>query len=168
VEPPSFEELYRGYFAFSWRALLALGVPAAGIEDAAQEVWVVVHRRLPDFEGRSALKTWLFGIAVNVARNARRSERRRAKVSPLRDELVSMAPDPASASEDREAWRLVAVFLATLDEQRREVFVCSVLEGMSAPEAAEATGLDVATVNNRIRSLRRSFKTWLEQRKEAP
>src|SRR4029450_4584828 len=68
-EPPGFEQLYQLYFGFTWRVLGHLGVTAHGIDDAVQEVWLTVHRRLPSFEGRSALKTWLFGIALNVGRN---------------------------------------------------------------------------------------------------
>jgi RNA polymerase sigma-70 factor, ECF subfamily len=160
---PVFEELYHQHFAYIWRALRCLGVPAAAIDDAAQEVWVVVHRRLPEFQGRSQLKTWLFGIALNVNRNRRRSVRRHPEYElPL--DVASNAHDPGLEHEGREAWQRVSEYLATLDQQRREVFVCCLLEGLSAPEAAEVTGLPVATIYDRVRALRRSFKSWLERR----
>jgi len=94
--PASFEELYREYFAFTWRALQALGVSRDVLDDAAQEVWVVVHRRLAGFEGRSKAKTWLFGIAVNVARNQRRHARRRPPMEPSHVEPLSPEPDAES------------------------------------------------------------------------
>jgi RNA polymerase sigma-70 factor, ECF subfamily len=161
--PPTFEALYQQHFAYIWRALRCLGVPASAIDDAAQEVWVVVHRRLSEFEGRSQLKTWLFGIALNVNRNRRRSLRRRPPEHELPPEVASSTHDPALEQEGREAWQLVSEYLSTLDEPRREVFVCCLLQGLSAPEAAELTGLPLATVYDRVRALRRSFKGWLER-----
>jgi RNA polymerase sigma-70 factor, ECF subfamily len=165
--PPAleFEPVYREYFAFSWRALRALGLPAHALDDAAQEVWVAAHRRLPDFERRSELKTWLFSIALNVSRNYRRSQRRRPPMDALPQELPSAQGDPERECEGREAWELVNEFLATLDETRREVFVASLLEGLSAPETAVLTGLNEATVYHRVRALRRSFKTWAARRR---
>src|SRR5688572_18798381 len=73
-----FRELYASHFSFTWRSLRYLGVPSQHLDDAVQEVWVAVHRRLADFEGRSDVKTWLFGIALNVQRNLYRAERRRS------------------------------------------------------------------------------------------
>jgi len=60
----------------------------------------------------------------------------------------------------RQAWQLVEGYLETLDDQRREVFVSCLLEGLSAPEVAEVTGLGVLTVYNKVRALRRSFRAW--------
>jgi len=160
--PASFETLYSLYFGFTWRVLGHLGVPARSMDDAVQEVWVVVHQRLARFEGRSALKTWLFGIALNVSRNMRRSELRRARDPVLAPEPQPLLPDPELARLGNEALERVGRFLETLDEQRRAIFVCNLLEHLSAQETAEATGCDVATVYQRVRSLRHAFKTWLD------
>lgn len=157
----SFEQVYASYFRFSWRVLLHLGVPRDGLDDAAQELWLVVHRRLTHFEQRSQLKTWLFGIALNVARNHRRSELRRARGETPPAELLPRVPDPEMLHAAQQAWVRVQRFLETLDEQRRAIFVCSLLEQMSPAETAEATGLDVTAVYHRTRSLRQSFKSWL-------
>jgi RNA polymerase sigma-70 factor, ECF subfamily len=161
--PLSFEQVYTLHFRFSWRVLLHLGVPREALDDAAQELWLVVHRRLPEFEGRSQLKTWLFGIALNVARSHRRGAVRRAlgQAPPL--ELFAAVPDPEMLHAAQEAWGRVQRFLETLDELRRAIFVCSLLEQLSAAETAEITGLDVASVYHRTRSLRQSFKSWLEK-----
>ena len=157
-----FERIYQQYFSFTWRVLGHLGVKPHALDDAVQEVWIVVHRRLPTFAGRSALKTWLFGVALNVARNQRRADDRRTK--NLCDAPSAGAPlDPESIHEGNEAWERVQRFLATLDEQRRAIFVCNLLENLSALQTAEATGVDVTTVYKRVRSLRQSFKLWLER-----
>lgn len=158
---PPFRELYEKHFAFTWRSLRYLGVPESHLDDAVQDLWVTVYRRLPDFEARSELQTWLFGIAVNLQRNLHRSESRRAELVPLPSGLRSELPDPSVQHDGQEAWRQVQGFLATLDDLRRALFVASLLEGMSPAETAEATGLDVPTIYHRVRSLRRSFQLWV-------
>jgi RNA polymerase sigma-70 factor (ECF subfamily) len=170
-QPPErvpFRALYEEYFAFTWRSLRYLGVPEAHLDDAAQDLWVAVHRRYADFEGRSDVKTWLFGIAINVERNLRRMERRRAHLVALPNELSSAYGDPALEGEASNAWKLVLSFLETLDDTRRAVFVAGLLEGLSASETAIVTGLDVTTVYNRIRALRRSFTSWTDRHRREP
>ena len=72
----SFESVYEAHFDFVWRSLRRLGVPAPSLEDAVQDLFIVVCRRLPEFEGRSSLKTWLFSIAIRIAKeHARRRAR---------------------------------------------------------------------------------------------
>ena len=73
----TFEEAYRAHFAFVWRSLRRLGIREEDAADAAQEVFIVVHRKLPEFAGNSKLTTWLYGICFRVA-----SERRRAHPLP--------------------------------------------------------------------------------------
>jgi RNA polymerase sigma-70 factor (ECF subfamily) len=159
----SFEQLYERYFPFTWRALRHLGVPPSAVEDAAQEVWIIVHRRLPSFAQRSGPRTWLFGIALNVARNRRRGSRRSPGMQQLPEHAVSARPGPELEHAGQEAWTKIQRFLQTLDEQRRVVFVSSLLEQMSAAETAEATGLEPATVYHLVRRLRHSFKAYLTQ-----
>ena len=168
--PPavSFETLYSLYFGFTWRVLGHLGVPARSMDDAVQEVWVVVHRRLAGFEGRSKTKTWLFGIAVNVARNQRRHARRRPTLDEPCAEPMSPEPDAESLHAGRQAWQRVESYLETLDDERREVFVSCLLEGLGAAEVAELTGLGLLTVYNRVRALRRSFRAWVARQEKVP
>src|SRR5262245_25709599 len=74
----SFEALYDEHFDFVWRTVRRLGVPEALVDDAVQEVFLVVHRRLGSFEGRSSLKTWICAIVTRVASDSRRSVRRKS------------------------------------------------------------------------------------------
>src|SRR5512146_2625141 len=83
---PSFDEVYAAHFAFVWRVLRTFGVTEPALEAAAQDVFVVVHRRLPEFEGRSAVTTWLFAIARRVACAHRRRGGRDTRTEPLADE----------------------------------------------------------------------------------
>src|SRR5688572_4654627 len=114
TDPQALRELYQQHFEFVWRSLRALGLPPAVLDDAVQEVFLVVHRREKDFEGRSAVRTWLFGIAFRVAANFRRSARRRP-ADPLSEELTTDRPDPEQAAVHAEAARFVEQFLAELD-----------------------------------------------------
>lgn len=161
-DAPGFRALYEQHFDFTWRSLQHLGVPPRLLDDALQELWLVVHRRRADFEGRAQLRTWLFGIAINIERNIRRVEQRRRGL-PLEVEPESPWPDPARLHDQREACALVQRFVETLDEVRRAVFVGCLIEELSAAEVAEATGLDLITVYNRVHALRRSFRRWVEQ-----
>ncbi|MEY2935945.1 MAG: hypothetical protein RL033_6694 [Pseudomonadota bacterium] len=165
--PAQFEQLYALYFEFTWRVLRHLGVQTSTLDDAVQEVWLVVYQRLGGFEGRSTIKTWLFGIALNVARNTRRAEDKRVR-QLLAPEPLSEPPDPEMEHLGREAWLRVQRFLSTLDEERRAIFVCSLLEHLPAQQTAEATGVDVTTVYQRVRTLRQAFQQWLDASSAEP
>src|SRR5882672_886762 len=160
--PPTFEALYEEHFDFVWRSLRRLGIPAPSIDDAVQDVFLVVHRRLGEFEGRSSVKTWLFGIALRVASVHRRAAARRP-TEPLTEEPADAAAPPAAEalSEAREAARLVHQLLDCLDEDRRAVFVLSELEQMTAPEISMALGVNLNTVYSRLRLARRDFDAAL-------
>lgn len=152
-----FASVYETWFDFVWRTLRRLGVSPAQIDDGVQDVFLVVHRRLGEFEGRSSLKTWLFGIALRVAKDHRRSRRRRP-TEPFRDvEPAGHWPSPSDRVEDEEAVRVLYALLDELDDDRRVVFVMVELEQMSAPEIAASLGQNVNTVYARLRSARAEF-----------
>lgn len=159
---PTFEQLYDAHFAFSWRVLRHLGLSGSTLNDACQELWLVVHRRLPDLELRGAMRTWLFGIAVNVARNHRRSESRRRDGAELSVDLPDVGADPEARHAARQTWTAVQRFLSTCDETDRWIFVFNVVEQMSAAETAQALSIDIGAVYQRVRVLKRAVKRWLE------
>lgn len=162
-----FEDLYREHFAFVWRTVRRLGTDAAFVEDVAQEVFVVVHRRLGEFEGRSTAKTWLYGIVRRVAADHRRTLRRK----PLTaggggdEPEAPTAPDegPDASAERAERVRLLHRLLAGLDEAKREVFILSELEGLTLAEISEALSVNQNTVASRLRAARREFEFALDQ-----
>jgi len=158
----TFEGIYAEYFEFTWRVLKNLVGRSGGVEDAAQELWTVVHRRLGDFEQRSSVRTWLFGIAINVARNQRRAESKHEALELLPEVVPSAGSDPEAARATNETWRSLERFLAALEEPDRAIFVSSVIEDLSAKETAEAVGVGVMLVYQRVRTLRRLAKAWLE------
>ncbi len=151
-QPISFDRVYADHVDFVWRVLRRLGVH--DVEDAVQDVFVVAHRRLRDFEGRSTLRTWLYGVALRVARE----HRRRARGSEaLPDDVASEGAGPEGASERAEALRVLDRILSSLGDEKREVFVLAEVAEMTAPEIAEAIGVNLNTVYSRLRLAREEF-----------
>jgi len=163
---PEFTEVFRQHFDFVWRTIRSLGVADALVDDAVQEVFICVHRRLPDFERRSALKTWIYSIAYHTAQNFRRSARRR-EASELDDEMMSREPGPSEHVAGAEAGRFVLQFLDRLPRERRDVFVLCVLEELAAPDVAEILQIKLNTVYSRLRLARVDFRTALERFKKS-
>lgn len=148
-----FGRLYDAHAAFVWKTVRGLGVSKADADDATQEVFLTVYRKLGSFEGRSSLRTWLCGIAVGVARNHTRKTRRRADANE-----TLPAPEKAMPSDGAEALDLVSRCLDDLDEPLRMVFVLAELQQLTAPEIAEVLTVNVNTVYSRLRTARERFE----------
>ena len=157
---PGFERVYADYFQLVWRILRRLGVQASHLEDAAQDVFVVVHRQLPGFEGRSSLKTWLYAIATRVASDVKRRGRRRP-THELPPRLVAPDEGPHDAALRSEAVRVLYDLLAGLPDDQRTVFVLAELEDLGPQQIAEVLALSVNTVKSRLKRARRSFEAAL-------
>jgi RNA polymerase sigma-70 factor (ECF subfamily) len=163
--PLELTRVYDAHFACVWRTLRRLGVPDCCLDDAAQDVFIVVHRRLGEFEGRSTLKSWLFGIARRVAHDHRRRIARKGRTEELPETMADpRAATPATEAERREAVRVLYALLATLDDDKREVFVLAELEQMTVPEIADAIGANINTAYSRLRAARASFENAVQRR----
>jgi RNA polymerase sigma-70 factor (ECF subfamily) len=165
----SFTQLYEENFDFVWRSIRMLGVPADAADDAAQDVFLVAHRRLADFEGRSLPRTWLFAIALRVVSDYRRSRRRKMR---LLDEVMHTEPQPArtpfDAAVGSERRDVLLSALDALSEDQRAVFVLADIEELSAPEIASALEVNLNTVYSRLRSARKTMSERLTQLTAAP
>jgi len=160
-----FEDVYERYFEFVWRSLRMLGVARVSLDDAVQDVFGTISRQLPRFEGRSSLRTWVFGITQHTAANHRRSMRRKsAPLRPLDEGLVSDEPGPHAHAEAKQLAGVIFRFCEELDEGRRTVFVLGLLEEVPAAEIAELLEIPVNTVNSRARALKQALRARLEQR----
>ncbi len=148
-----FDRLYEAHAPFVWKTLRGLGVSKADTDDATQEVFLTVYRKLGTFEGRSSLRTWLCGIAVGVARNHTRKVRRRGDTN---DALPR--PGESRPQETTEALDLVTRCLDELDEPLRMVFVLAELQQLTAPEIAEVLTVNVNTIYSRLRLARERFE----------
>jgi len=163
--PANFAEAFRRHYPLVHRMLRSYGVDEALLDDATQDVFLIVHRRWDDYDGRCAFRSWLIGIARKVASSYRRAGRRlRARLDQLR------SPAPAPSIEIRVAQRQelarIEVFIAQLGARHREVFVLADLEGLSAPEIAEIVGIKLNTVYSRLRVARERFRGWIAQERE--
>ena len=157
-KPPDsadFGALYAEHFRAVWRTLQRLGVHPAFVDDATQEVFVTAWRKWGEFEGRSSERTWLLGIAIRVASDARRKQRPTEEVSP---ELQMGGPGPETIAASKQVSQRVELLLARLDSERREVLLLVDLEGYSVPEVATATGVNLNTLYTRLRSARQQFE----------
>lgn len=152
VTPP-FTEIFREHARYLWRALLGLGVRPGDVDDACQEVFLIVHRRLPEFDGR-ALRSWLYAICLRVASEYRRSARVRREVS------VDRVPDshtPGGQDEAVHAGELSERLLKSLDrldEDKREAFVLFEIQELPLREVAEALGCPLQTAYSRLQAAR--------------
>ncbi len=151
-----FRRVYDEHFAFVWRVLRRFGVADADIADVAQEVFIVVHRQLPKFEGRSKLTTWLFAISWRVYQDRRK---KRAEEPMAEIELQALAPavssdDPVEAQQDAA---LLERVLAQIAEPFRTVFILFELEELEMLEIAELLTIPSGTVASRLRIARGHF-----------
>lgn len=157
----SFRQLYDEHFAFVWRSMRRLGVREGDVADCVQEAFVVVHRKLGEFEGRSKMTTWLFGICMRVASDHRRSAAVRREVA-TDDEALSSRADPRSdVDADVERRQKQAQLERILDEmpdEQRIVFVLFELDGMSGEAIAELLDVPIGTVRSRLRLAREGFQ----------
>ena len=158
----SFAEVFGEHAPYVWRVLRRLGVAEADIEDVCQEVFVVVLRKLDDFEGRSKLRTWIYGICIRTASDYRRRAHRRREV--VTDELPDrgVAPEQADQLQQREARALLDAALEQLDENRRAVFVLYEIEDLPMADVAEALGSPLQTAYSRLHAARRQVQAALQ------
>ncbi|MCA9695101.1 MAG: RNA polymerase sigma factor [Myxococcales bacterium] len=158
--PIEFARAYREHHDRVWRCLAALGVPEAAIDDATQDVFVIAYRRLPDYDGRAPLRAWLYGIARNVALKRRDRDRKRGRLA-LVHATETGAREPAALPDEQvarsQAVSVVESCLERLDDDKRAVFVLAELEGLRAPEIADALGIKLNTVYSRLRAARAEF-----------
>jgi RNA polymerase sigma-70 factor (ECF subfamily) len=161
----TFDDVYGAYAGFVWRVLRGMGVSEGQVEDAVQDVFMVVHRRLADFDGTGSVKTWLFQIAYRTACAYRRKLRRANEHEPFDDRIQASTRTPADEAERRETLALVADLLDALDDDKRAVLVLADIEEMTAPEIAVVTGAPLNTVYTRLRRARIEFSHALQVRR---
>ncbi|GAB4110791.1 MAG: RNA polymerase sigma factor [Sandaracinaceae bacterium] len=161
--PPSFDEVYEAHVDYLWRSARGLGVPASAVDDVLQDLFLVVHRRLPEFEGRSSVRTWLTRILVRVVSEHRRRFRRKESAH---DELVeetldTRQPTPHDEVARQQAVRLLGQILEAMDEDQRVVFVLAEIEQVPVPEIAASLDVNVNTVYSRLRLARKDYERHL-------
>jgi RNA polymerase sigma-70 factor (ECF subfamily) len=160
---PAFSDIFRAHGPYLWRALLGLGVRPGDVDDACQEVFLVVHRRLPEFDGR-ALRSWLYAICLRVASEYRRSARIRNEV-PVAELPETQAPARQVESVfSRELGERLLAALDRLDEDKRAAFVLYEIEELALREVADALGCPLQTAYSRLQAAREQVRSSFERR----
>jgi RNA polymerase sigma-70 factor (ECF subfamily) len=152
--------------AFVWRVLVHLGVPASRLEDASQEVFLVALANR--FRGRSSLKSFLYGVCRNVAREQRRRYREASEIPTL--ELPETVVQPAQEGElwVKRAHQRLLQALDELDDAQREVFVLFEIAELSMDEIATTTGAPLRTCYSRLQAARDRIQSELRRRAQHP
>ncbi|HLT39453.1 MAG TPA: sigma-70 family RNA polymerase sigma factor [Enhygromyxa sp.] len=150
-----FAAAYRAHVDFVWRVLARRGVLDEQLEDATQEVFVIMHRRWGAW-GSGSPRAWLYGVARRVAATQHRARRRRHRKLAA---LPAPAEPPLADEQlaDRRRLDALARAIEQLDPERRDVLVLIEIEGLSAPEVAAALGCKLNTVYSRLRRARASI-----------
>jgi RNA polymerase sigma-70 factor (ECF subfamily) len=153
-----FSEVYAEHAPFVWRCVRRLGVREHEVEDAAQDVFVVAHKRWAGFQARASERTWLYEICRRVAADRRRRAHHWREV--LTGELPEREVQPGAlhALAMRDARRCLDTVLDRLDGPRRETFILFELEELSMREVAELTGVPLQTAYARLYSAWRQLE----------
>jgi RNA polymerase sigma-70 factor, ECF subfamily len=154
-------DLYRAHAAVVWRWARRLLGDERDADDVLHEVFLVAHRKLPEFEPHAQVTTWLYGITVRLVQHRRRKERwmRWLTGDPARseDQLAARGPSPLDALEQRRTSELVYRILDSLRERDRTVLILFEMEGLSGAEIAAITGQSVPSVWVRLHRARGRF-----------
>lgn len=160
----SFEAIYDTHYDMVARWVRALAGSTSDREDLVQEVFLVVYRRLPDFDGRN-LKGWLYRITVHQVRDYRRLFwirsifRRCVEVSP---EMPSTRPTPLMTLEARERQERLEWMLSHLSDQLRAALVLFEIEGYTSEEIGDMQSVSVHTVRSRIHRARKKMSALVK------
>jgi RNA polymerase sigma-70 factor (ECF subfamily) len=150
-----FADVFRENVPFAWRCLRRLGVAEKDVEDVCQEVFLVVHRRLADYDQRASVRAWIYGICVRKASEHRRlAYQRRERVE---DNLpdAGVEPSQGEAIDTKRGLAFLDRTLAELDEDKRAVFVLYEIEGLTMNEIAAALECALQTAYSRLHAARK-------------
>ena len=154
VEADAFRKIMAEHAPYVWRVLRGLGVREADLPDISQETFLVVHRQLDAFEGRSSLRTWICGIAMRVASDYRRKAYRRREFMFDTPPEVSAAAPQQPELERRQAWELLGRVLEGLGEDHRRVFILYEVEQQPMKDVAAALEIPLSTAYSRLHAAR--------------
>jgi RNA polymerase sigma-70 factor (ECF subfamily) len=152
---PNSRQVFEEQARYAFRVLRYLGVREADLQDVCQEVFITVHRKIDEFEGRSSIRTWLYRICRNAASDYRRRAYVRREIPT--DWAAPEMPEGEPSADTRgraEARSVLQHALTLLDDDKREVFVLYEVEGLTMQEVADIVGCPLQTAYSRLRAAR--------------
>lgn len=162
IQAPDFSTLYDTYFPFVWRLAANSRVPRSHLDDVVQETFLVIHRKLPSFEGRSSLRTWIAAVTRVAVQDFLRRKRHQLLGSEMDPEAAaSPARTPAEQLEAAGAAELLDRLLDELPEAQREVFILAEVEQLTASEIGEVLDVNANTVRTRLAAARKGLQVSL-------
>ncbi len=157
---PATAKLFQAHAEEVWRFLKYLGVRDQDLGDACQEVFLVAHRKLPEFRGESSSRTWLYGIALRVAK----AWRRRRQLVPLGDDDRMVPASQEQELQRRATHELLVWALDQISEAQRDVFVLHEIEEVPMSEVASRVECGLFTAYSRLRLARQGLKRALAEK----
>jgi RNA polymerase sigma-70 factor (ECF subfamily) len=169
VVPLDIDALYTEHAAFLTRVLVRLVGDGPHVDDMLQETFLVAHRRRDSFDGRAAVRTWLYAIASRLAMRHRRGVGRwlRALGAYADEPAPPPGADPSRELDRARAAAIVHDVLTKLPFKQREVFVLYELEELDGAEIAGLLGIPINTVWTRLHHGRKRFQELVKKRSEA-
>lgn len=160
---PQLKDLFSAHADFVWRTLLRMGVSHDDVADAVHDVFLIVHKDIEHFEGRSAVPTWLFTICRSVAgRRRKRMQREREHfIDREVDDIIDLRADVSRAIEHNQACQLLQAVLDSLAIEQRNVFILFEIEEMTGEDISQALQIPVGTVYSRLQLARKAFRQAL-------
>jgi len=173
----AFTEIVNRYRAKIFSLTLNLLHNAADAEEITQDTFIRAYRGLARFRGESSLSTWLYRIALNLARNRywyffrRRRQNWVSLDRPLNDEsqatladlVAATDHDPAQEAVTGEFTSLIATCMDRLDQKHREILIMRNVLDLSYEEIARTLGINVGTVKSRIARAREYLRSLLAE-----
>jgi RNA polymerase sigma-70 factor, ECF subfamily len=153
----------RAHHDFIWRLLRRLGIPAANVDDATQQVFCIAARRIDEIADGSE-RSFLFGTALRVASDSRRSARHREQPDSELDQRMSPQPSPEELADERRKRQLLDEILDSLPLELRTILVLFELEQLTKSEVAMLLEIPEGTAMSRLRRAREEFKVRARRR----
>jgi len=164
----TFEKIYARWFHDVSRWIRAFGGLDADLDDLAQEVFLIVRRQLPKFDGDN-LAGWLYRITQRTVRDYRRRAWYRRLLAKRHEgdrperESVEPGADPSEVLERREAEHLLRQILGKMSESRRTAFILFEIEGYTGEEIATLEEVPINTVWTRLHHARKEFYMLIDR-----
>jgi RNA polymerase sigma-70 factor (ECF subfamily) len=163
-ERDTVRQLVDEHYAFIWRLLARLGIRADDVDDATQQVFMVLLTRERLTIQPGSERSFLFGVAIRVAREQRRRNKKAEAHSDADfDAMVHPGLDLEALTDQQRARQLLDRLVQSIPEELRMIFILFEIEGLPAVEVAGLLDIPAGTVASRLRRARQHFREAVKQ-----